>query len=529
MNELTSDINTIVILSENIIPEYIADSWLDKRFKFINRQTNRSVEKYIIIELVKRIKSENININNVLRMIDDRIKFLILDQTNYRGNARIGISKLREVKQDTFSIQLIDRMIREIYNIENLLFMKTILCGNRSIDEVKYDEISSSTQSLLRDLEFLKQLVIELDANDERILALHDRIETLLYKNKDYYPYNSFNYNYKSKIDDNKLMNFDDVTINDIFKIFISFETIVETGYDSIIEYLLSELMIMKKNIESKKIESKIVKEDYNISFEEIEYDNMVRKFESMTLDDITTDDEIDVIKIAEYYQLATEIAKYEILSEESSTKIITRGTEKATRAIGNISSKSHGMASEKSKVGAIKRGARIVDDRASDAVNRKIDSIINLGQDAKREKIITGKNTFKLSKALKSAIALLTGGGIAAGAGKAVGAKVAGKLAAKGAVGKVAAVGAKVALGPLVGATIAIIGALAIRALHKNTETRERKRIMLELETELKIVKEKVEDAKAENDKEAKYRLMRTQAALEKEITRIKHNLRYY
>ena len=44
-----------------------------------------------------------------------------------------------------------------------------------------------------------------------------------------------------------------------------------------------------------------------------------------------------------------------------------------------------------------------------------------------------------------------------------------------------------------------------------------------------LKIVKEKVEDAKGENNKKQKYQLMRIQANLEKEITRIKHGLRYY
>ena len=51
----------------------------------------------------------------------------------------------------------------------------------------------------------------------------------------------------------------------------------------------------------------------------------------------------------------------------------------------------------------------------------------------------------------------------------------------------------------------------------------------MLELQTELKIVKEKIEDAKGENRKQEKYELMRIEATLQKEITRIKYNLRYY
>ena len=62
-----------------------------------------------------------------------------------------------------------------------------------------------------------------------------------------------------------------------------------------------------------------------------------------------------------------------------------------------------------------------------------------------------------------------------------------------------------------------------------KNTEKREKKRLLLELETELKLTKEKIEDAKSENDKKKKYQLMRIESTLEKEITRIKYGLRYY
>ncbi len=65
--------------------------------------------------------------------------------------------------------------------------------------------------------------------------------------------------------------------------------------------------------------------------------------------------------------------------------------------------------------------------------------------------------------------------------------------------------------------------------ALSKRTGHREKKRILLELETELKIVKEKIEDAKGDNSKAQKYELMRIQSTLEKEITRVKHGLRYY
>jgi hypothetical protein len=48
-------------------------------------------------------------------------------------------------------------------------------------------------------------------------------------------------------------------------------------------------------------------------------------------------------------------------------------------------------------------------------------------------------------------------------------------------------------------------------------------------LETELKITREKIDDAKGDNAREQKYQLMRIEAQLEKEILRIKHGLRPY
>ena len=83
--------------------------------------------------------------------------------------------------------------------------------------------------------------------------------------------------------------------------------------------------------------------------------------------------------------------------------------------------------------------------------------------------------------------------------------------------------------LGPIKGTAVMIVTMLAGYALSKRTEEREKKRILLDLETELKITREKIEDAKGDNAKQQKYELMRIEATLEKEITRIKHGLRYY
>ena len=84
----------------------------------------------------------------------------------------------------------------------------------------------------------------------------------------------------------------------------------------------------------------------------EKKYNDSIIKFENM---DITDEDgELDIIKLAEAYQLAHDICKYQYM-QEADTKIITKGTNKITKAIGNASAKSRGMADAKSKIGAIK------------------------------------------------------------------------------------------------------------------------------------------------------------------------------
>ena len=91
------------------------------------------------------------------------------------------------------------------------------------------------------------------------------------------------------------------------------------------------------------------------------------------------------------------------------------------------------------------------------------------------------------------------------------------------------AATGTAALFGPATAAVVVAIGILCRKDLMRRTEKREKQRILLELETDLKLTKEKIEDAKSENDKKKKYQLMRIESALEKEITRIKYGLRYY
>lgn len=62
--------------------------------------------------------------------------------------------------------------------------------------------------------------------------------------------------------------------------------------------------------------------------------------------------------------------------------------------------------------------------------------------------------------------------------------------------------------------------------ALKKTTLRSERKKIILELEQELEIIEEKIEDAKGDGNKQAKYALMRTRNDLKTAISKIRYGL---
>ena len=59
--------------------------------------------------------------------------------------------------------------------------------------------------------------------------------------------------------------------------------------------------------------------------------------------------------------------------------------------------------------------------------------------------------------------------------------------------------------------------------ALNKKVTTAEKKRICLELSSEIEMVNEKIDDAKADGDKQAKYELMRTKHNLETALAKIR------
>lgn len=495
MNLLESDLNSIVIFSTDILPTSVCEEYLATKMDIDKFNTTNAVERYLVIELSQLIKQSKLDKMIVNDIIDRRFKEIMYNRQD--EIERSILFSIKEIKQIDLTYDTLEAVLNNsIFNPNSLLYMKTLLNSNGDSSNADYLNISLSTQSFLKTMELIKYLAMKLDVSDSRFRLIYSQIQEVLYDFKDFYS-DSANYNLgisDEVVKDNLVMNPDTITEDEIYDIFDKLGGFLMNQVDSKLYYMINEFKCLSYRMEVRQQEKNTHTEAFDL---ENKYNDAISKFENMDL--LNSEGDLDIMKVVEAYQLAHDICKYQYM-QEASTTIITKGTNKITKAIGNASAKSRGMANAKSKVGAIKRGARIIDDRASDAVNKKIDDIMNFSRDAKREKILTGKNTVRVGQSLKNAIKIIVGG--AAG------------LAA---------------FGPLAGAIIGFIGILGARGISKNVEDREKKRILLELETELKIVKEKVEDSKAENNKKQKYQLMRIQANLEKEITRIKHGLRYY
>ena len=151
---------------------------------------------------------------------------------------------------------------------------------------------------------------------------------------------------------------------------------------------------------------------------------------------------------------------------------------------------------------GTVKRVATSVNkvtDPLVNAINNTLDKIKKEDYDKRRNRIITGQYRFKLFNFLSKGVLTIAGG-------KAIG----------------AAVGGASLVNPLIG----VISALTAIAIDKRLDDRARKKVLSELESELKIVEEKLEDAKGDGKREEKYQLMRIKQKLEKDIDRIKYRL---
>lgn len=93
-------------------------------------------------------------------------------------------------------------------------------------------------------------------------------------------------------------------------------------------------------------------------------------------------------------------------------------------------------------------------------------------------------------------------------------------KFSAIGLLKKALATAAIFSFGPLKG----LITLVVRYALKKKTTMAERHKIILEMQVELDMINEKIEDAKGDGNRKAKYALMRTKAELEAALAKIKY-----
>ena len=253
-----------------------------------------------------------------------------------------------------------------------------------------------------------------------------------------------------------------------------------------LLDTLLYSIDRERENIVCENLNKYTPYEEYIINEEIL---NDYYDFQKRTYEMFYDDNDITMEQFISFIQ---DCIKFEPLDMtlEAVGRNMTRNAQKKLRKINN---KVNG------KRNTVTKNLRRLDDKASDVVNRKLDGIINTGRDLAREKIVEGRPAVKISRFIRNGIMALAAG-----------------------------TGAVSLLGPAAAAVIVAIGLYCKRNLTKKTEEREKKRILLDLETNLKLTREKIEDAKAENDRKKKYQLMRIEATLEKEITRIKYGLRY-
>lgn len=464
------------ILTESVISPSLSENWLANWYVCNKYNTTRAIENHAADLLIPKIHQAEIPVDVFKSIIDKKINGCFESYNNVEytlGDKLYLINSIKEMKlnESTLSYIIQDFECNESVEYLNEMYYNT---------NTQLNLDNKDTRRVMNILTQINQNVITNLDNQEKLETIKNCNTSLLYKYK--YTTESFD--------------------GEVISIYNSLETLLENQTDEVIKYSLDELNNINQLIEH------VVKHELDESAEEFIYEHAVKKFDYLVEDIFFNSNDIQIEQLIDLYTLTEALCEYES-NMEASSRIITKGTEKITKGIDRASAKARGMGDAKSKIDQVKRGAKIVDDRASTAINNKIDQIINFTQDSKREKLITGKTSVQLGKNLKTIIGWIVAGVVVKNLPKQH-IPLLGKL-------------------PLLGLATTVIGVMSAIALSKRTEEREKKRILLELETELKITREKIEDAKGDNVKEQKYQLMRIEANLEKEIMRIKHGMRYY
>lgn len=127
--------------------------------------------------------------------------------------------------------------------------------------------------------------------------------------------------------------------------------------------------------------------------------------------------------------------------------------------------------------------------DNVEKLVNYPLNQIISIDKEERRKRLVEGRFRLRIWKLIRKG--LLTG-----------------------------------ALSVVAGPIVAAIGFIGSFAVDKALDRKVKNQILHEMETELRLVEEKIDDAKGDRKDKEKYQLMRIKAKLEKEIDRIRFGL---
>ena len=477
-----------ILLSNTILESSMSEIWLKEYFMNDKYNTIKAIERYLVdlilntdnVSLLEHMNFDNLsNENIVIENVD--FKDVMSNVNNFENNCNV-----------------ID-IVNSLLLTESIEYLQEKLNLKDRVRNFKIEH--EGIKKLLTVTESLKRIVKIKTPGSEELNCIKEEIDKILYKNK------SFSYDgkkYRAGLLKGVLAHkADKMTCDDIRSMFVELDELLSSNPDYMIKYVLDELIYINNIILEKEKSIAPITE----SSQESLYFEKVSEFNNLVESLFFEEDEMDLNDFIKLQLITEALINYEDTMEASS-RIITKGAGKITKAIGNTSARSNGMSKSSSKMGQIARDTRVAGGRVADAITQKVNDILGSQKEERRKRIITGSVSVKLLQLLKRAIGI---------------------VCTKKVLGKVFT-GAKIgshAFGPLISTILTIVLALGKFALDKRADERERKRVVTELETELRIVREKIEDAKGDNARKEKYELMRIEASLDKEITRIKYGLR--
>ncbi len=219
--------------------------------------------------------------------------------------------------------------------------------------------------------------------------------------------------------------------------------------------------------------------EDYRDQIREIE-DEFADIFIDFILDNREVDVELsqmdDMLRLSYVYE--SKVADTAVKGAVKAKKGVSKGT-KAIRTVGRDVTK-------------VAKATRDIPEPFTNLVKNTLTKLKQMDNASRRQAILSGGFKQRLMRTIRMGIKLAMAKGIWS------------------------------ALGPVYGS----LGILVQFYLDGKLNYREKQKIIEELEMELAIVEEKIEDARGDNDKKAKYELMRLKNNLAKEIRRLKRSL---